>query len=191
TLMGAETIERLQKIYSNPQVFGQCRIWLRENVGKAELIEVSSTAKAAEYAGKEKQVGAIASLLAAKIYNLPILAESIEDFSGNVTRFLVIGKKSSEMTGHDKTSIMFSIKDRIGALYEVLLPFKRSSINLTKIESRPSKKKAWDYYFYVDFMGHCEEEKIKNALQELQAHCVFVKILGSYPIQTEYGLKNL
>lgn len=185
TLMGKSLINEIKRVYSNPQVFGQCRIWLRENLRKVELIEVSSTARAAEIASRENHTAAIASKLAAKLYNLPILAESIEDFSGNITRFLVIRKNYGAITGNDKTSIMFSIKDKVGALYEALLPFKECGINLTKIESRPSKKKAWDYFFYVDFLGHCEEKKVKNALNELSEHCVFLKILGSYPVNTE------
>jgi chorismate mutase/prephenate dehydratase len=174
--------DKVKRIYSNPQVFGQCRIWLQENLPKAELIEVSSTTKAAQLARREKNSASISSLLAAKIYDLKILAKDIEDSPHNITRFFVIGKTNVKRTGNDKTSILFSVKDKVGALHEMLLPFKKYRINLTKIESRPSKKKAWDYYFFVDLGGHIEEARVKKALIELENKCKFLKILGSYPL---------
>ena len=173
---------KIKKIYSNPQVFGQCRIWLQKNLPQAELIEVSSTTRAAQIAGCEKNNASISSLLAAKIYNLKVLAQDIEDSPHNITRFFVIGKTDAKRTGNDKTSILFSIKDKVGALHEMLLPFKKYRINLTKIESRPSKKKAWDYYFFVDLGGHIEEAGVKKALSELESKCKFLKVLGSYPL---------
>jgi len=173
---------KIKRVYSNPNVLGQCRIWLQENLPGVEKIEVSSTTRAAQIAAKEKNSAAIASLLAAKIYGLKVLASDIEDSPHNVTRFLVIGKNEAALTNHDKTSILFSIKDRVGALHDMLMPFKKYGINLTKIESRPSKKKAWDYYFYLDLEGHNANPKVKKALQELESKCKFLKILGSYPI---------
>ncbi len=173
---------KICKIYSNPQVLGQCRIWLQKNLPNAELVEVSSTTRAAELARKEKNSAAIASLLASKVYGLKVLASDIQDSLQNVTRFLVVGKNVAEHTGHDKTSLLFSIKDRVGALYEMLLPFRKYGVNLTKIESRPSKKKAWEYYFFVDILGHQDDIKIKKALNELERRCTYLKILGSYPI---------
>lgn len=173
---------KIKRIYSNPQVFGQCRIWLQENLPSAEMIEVSSTTRAAKIAAKEKYSAAIASLLAAKVYKLRVIASDIEDSPHNVTRFLIIGKNDVPPTGHDRTSIMFSIKDKVGALYDMLLPFRKCRINLTKIESRPSKKKAWDYYFFVDLDGHRDSPRVKKALLELESKCTFLKILGSYPL---------
>ncbi len=173
---------KIRRIYSNPQVFGQCRLWLQENLPEAEKIEVSSTTRAAQLAAREKNSACIASSLAAKVYKLKIVARDIEDSPHNFTRFLVIGKDDVPVTGQDKTSIMFSIKDRVGALHEMLLPFKKYGVNLTKIESRPSKRKAWDYYFFVDLQGHRDNPKLKKALQELENKCKFLKILGSYPI---------
>ncbi|MEK7849885.1 MAG: prephenate dehydratase [Candidatus Omnitrophota bacterium] len=172
----------IRKIYSNPQVFGQCRIWLETNLPKADLIEVSSTTRAAQITAREKNAACIASLLAAKEYKLNIVGKAIEDSPHNITRFLVIGKFEAEPTGHDKTSIMFSIKDKVGALHEMLLPFKKYKINMTKIESRPSKKKAWDYFFFIDLIGHSRDKKIMKALEELEEKCKFLKILGSYPL---------
>lgn len=173
---------KIRRIYSNPQVFGQCRIWLQENLAGVEKIEVSSTTRAAGIAAKEKYSACIASLLAAKVYKLRVLASGIEDSPHNVTRFLIIGKTDVAPTGCDRTSVMFSIKDKVGALHDMLLPFKKYGINLTKIESRPSKKKAWEYYFFVDLNGHRDNPRVKRALLELENKCAFLKILGSYPL---------
>ena len=174
-------MNKIKRIYSNPNVLGQCRIWLQQNLPGAETIEVPSTTRAAQIAKNEKGAACIASLLAAKVYKLKLIARAIEDSPHNITRFLVIGKTIAKQTGHDKTSILFSIKDSIGALHDMLVPFKKYGINLTKIESRPSKKKAWDYYFFVDLNGHQDSPKIKHALKELEDKCKFLKILGSYP----------
>lgn len=173
---------KIHRIYSNPQVFGQCRIWLQKNLPNAELVDVSSTTRAAELARKEKFSAAIASLLASKVYDLKVLASGIQDSLKNVTRFLVVGKNVAKPTGCDKTSLLFSVKDRVGALYDTLLPFRKYGVNLTKIESRPSKKKAWEYYFFVDISGHQNDQKIRKALKELEHKCTYLKILGSYPM---------
>ena len=146
------------------------------------VTEVSSTSKAAEIASQEKNSAAIASMLAAKKYKLNALAKDIEDNPNNVTRFLVIGKSTPLPTKKDKTSIMFSVKDKVGALHDILTPFKKNNISLTKIESRPSKRKTWEYYFFVDIIGHYENKNVKKALNELEKHCSFLKILGSYPV---------
>ncbi|HAJ56263.1 MAG TPA: prephenate dehydratase [Candidatus Omnitrophica bacterium] len=174
--------EEIKRIYSNPQVFGQCRIWLESNLPKADLIEVSSTTRAAQIASAEKNSACIASILAAKEYRLKVLARDIEDSPHNITRFLVIGKSVAQPTRYDKTSIVFSIKDRVGALHDMLVPFKKHKINLTKIESRPSKRKAWDYFFFVDLIGHAQDKNVKGALSELEEKCKFLKVLGSYPL---------
>jgi chorismate mutase/prephenate dehydratase len=176
------TKDKIKRIYSNPQVFGQCRIWLKENLPLVELKEVSSTTRAAQITRKEKLSACIASALAAKVYRLKIVAKDIEDSPHNVTRFLVIGKTQGRKAMDNKTSILFSIKDRVGALHDMLVPFKKYGINLTKIESRPSKRKAWDYYFFVDLQGHRDDPRLKKALRELEGKCKFLKILGSYPI---------
>jgi len=173
---------KIRNVYSNPQVFGQCRIWLQKNLPNASLVDVSSTTRAAELAKKEKNSAAIASLLASQVYGLKVLASGIQDSAHNITRFLVVGKNIAQRTGKDKTSLLFSTKDRVGALYEMLLPFRKYKVNLTKIESRPSKKKAWEYYFFVDILGHQDDVLIKKALQELERKSSYLKILGSYPI---------
>ncbi len=174
--------DKIKRVYSNPQVFGQCRIWLKENLPGVEQIEVSSTTRASQIAAGEKNSACIASLLAGRLYRLKVIARDIEDSPQNITRFLVVGKTDVGKTGCDRTSILFSIKDRVGALHEMLLPFKKYRINLTKIESRPSKRRAWDYYFFVDLEGHIQDIRIQKALSELERKCKFLKILGSYPI---------
>ncbi|MCX5680351.1 MAG: prephenate dehydratase [Candidatus Omnitrophica bacterium] len=172
---------KIKSIYSNPQVFGQCRVWLETNLPAAELVEVSSTSKAAEIVSHQKGAACIASILAAKHYGLKVLEDSIQDSSHNVTRFLIIGKTEARVTKEDKTSVMFSVKDRSGALHDVLVPFKKYGINMTKIESRPSKIKAWEYYFFVDIEGHHKNARVAKALSELKKGSAYLKVLGSYP----------
>jgi chorismate mutase/prephenate dehydratase len=173
---------QVKRVYSNPQVLAQCRIWLQENLPQAEQIEVSSTTRAAQICAQEKNSACIASLLAAEVYKLKVIERDIEDSPHNITRFFVIGKTDAGKTGNDRTSILFSIKDKVGALHDMLLPFKKYKINLTKIESRPSKKRVWDYYFFVDLEGHQQDPRIQKALRELESKCKFLKVLGSYPI---------
>jgi len=176
-----EDRSKIRRIYSHPQALAQCRGWLESNMPGIITKESTSTAKAAELAARDKDSAAIASELAARMYDLPIIERNIEDSRHNVTRFLVISKDFPPKTGNDKTSIMFSIKDRPGSLYEILLPFKRAKINLTKIESRPSKRKAWEYIFFVDMEGHIDDRKVKKAIDSLKEDTLYLKILGSYP----------
>jgi len=172
---------KIKKLYSHPQVIAQCRGWIEENIPEAHIIEVESTSRAAERAAGEAGSAAIASVLAAEKYGLQVVASRIEDSTSNMTRFLVIGKSFASSSGEDKTSILISLKDRVGALHGMLEPFYRHRINLTKIESRPSRKKVWDYVFFIDFDGHIEDRRVKKALSELEDKCVMLKVLGSYP----------
>jgi hypothetical protein len=133
------------------------------------------------YATQDYAAAAIASQYAAQLYDLKIVRERIEDQVNNVTRFLVIGKKITDPTGDDKTSLMFAVKDEPGILYRMLEPFARRGINLCKIESRPMKRKAWEYVFFLDLLGHVTEPAVSEAVDELKGYCQFVKILGSYP----------
>lgn len=119
--------------------------------------------------------------MAARLYGLKPIAKRIEDMQDNFTRFLVIGKTNAQRTGDDKTSLMVSIKDKVGALFSLLYPFEKLGLNLTNIESRPSRKKAWDYYFFIDFMGHVEDPKVIKAIQDIEKSTLTVKVLGSYP----------
>ena len=176
--------EKIRRVYSHPQVFGQCRNWIRQNLPNAELIEVSTTARAAELAESEDHAAAITGPMAAEVHGLKILAASIQDLASNTTRFLVIGRTASPPTGDDRTSLMFCVQDKPGALFDALEPFNRLKISMSKIESRPSKRKAWEYFFFVDIDGHVSEEKVQKALEALGEVCTFVKILGTYPKTT-------
>jgi chorismate mutase/prephenate dehydratase len=171
----------IRKIYSHPQVLGQCRQWLRLNLPHADLIEVASTVRAADRTSAEPNAAAITGKMAAEAYGLTILEASIQDLPNNTTRFLVIGHNACPPTGSDKTSLMFSLIDKPGALVSAIELFKALGINMSKIESRPSKRKAWEYFFFVDADGHAQDENLVKALAELEKHCTFVKILGSYP----------
>jgi len=182
-LMAAIPRNQIKTLYSHPQVFGQCRGWIQKNFPDAELVEVSSTTKAAQIARDQTVQGAAAlgGPLAAEMYGLKLLEEFIQDRATNTTRFLVIGEKTCPPTGHDRTSIMFAIHDRPGSLVKALQAFEQFHINMSKIESRPSKRKDWEYIFYVDLAGHCEDPKLADAIEELARHCSLVKLLGSYP----------
>ena len=172
---------KIKKVYSNPQASAQCKRWLESNLPGIPILESTSTARAAEIASQDDEVAAIASELAAKIYDLHFIEKNIGDNKYNYTRFLVISKEYPQKTGKDKTSIMFSIKDKPGALYDILSPFKKAKINLTKIESRPSKRKAWEYIFFVDMEGHVDDKRVRKAIDGIKDSCLYVKILGSYP----------
>jgi chorismate mutase/prephenate dehydratase len=174
-------LEDIKKVYSHPQPIAQCRDWLAENLPNIPVVDVASTAVAAQIVSEDYTAAAIASELAASMYDLKIVRERIEDQVNNFTRFLVIGKKLAESSGDDKTSLMFSVKDEVGILYRMLEPFAKRGINLSKIESRPLKKKAWEYIFFLDLMGHIADPVIAEAVQELKLCCQFVKVLGSYP----------
>jgi chorismate mutase/prephenate dehydratase len=174
-------IEDITKIYTHPQVPGQCREWLDKNMSGVPVLNAPSTAKAAEMAADDPTAGAIASETAAVLYGLQIVGKNIQDNTSNYTRFLVIAARSPRKTGRDKTSIMFSIKDKVGALYAMLAPFAGAGINLTRLDARPSGRKVWDYVFFLDMVGHIEEEKVANAIEQLKKDCLFLKVLGSYP----------
>lgn len=181
SLLGRGPLEKVRKIYSHPQPFGQSRRWLAEHLPSAECVEVSSTSRAAELAAGEEEAAAIAGAMASEEFALPVLVPSIQDAAGNVTRFFVIGREPSRPSGRDKTSVMFAVKDQPGALAKALAPFERARISLTRIESRPSKRQAWEYYFFADLPGHAEDVLLARALEELGRVCAFIRVLGSYP----------
>jgi chorismate mutase / prephenate dehydratase len=171
----------LKRIVSHPQALAQCRLWLTRHFPDAKLDEVASTAHAAMIAADDESAGAISSALAKEVYDLQLIAANIEDHSSNITRFLVIGDQDTVPSGADKTSLVFSAKDKPGVLHRMLQPFARGRINLTKIESRPIKNKPWEYMFFIDFKGHQKESRIRRAIQTLESSADFLKILGSYP----------
>jgi len=180
-LLGNCTLQEIEKIYSKPEVFAQCRNWLSATFKDAQTIPVASTARAAQLAAEEPRAAAIGSSIAAELYGLRIVCENIEDTANNVTRFLIISKEDARPTGEDKTAILFSTAHKAGALADVLDVFKRYGINLTNIESRPSRKRQWEYYFFVDFLGHRTEKHIREGMEESRKHCLQLSILGSFP----------
>ncbi len=174
-------LNQIVRVYSHRHALAECREWLMKNLPNAQLIEVESTAKAAEIAKDDYESAAVASKAAADIYGLHIIEKKIDRHTHNFTRFLIIGKDIPSPSGNDKTTFVFSVKNEVGALYKALEPLYKHGINMTKIESRPSKKEAWDYIFFTDIEGHIEEERIRDALRELEKKSPFFKILGSYP----------
>ena len=175
------TLKGVKEIHSHAQAIAQCSGWLEQNIPAIPVVEVFSTAKAAETAAKDVKVAAIAGEFAGKFYALTPIFRNIEDNPQNFTRFWVIGKKSTGSTGEDRTSIMLSVKDGVGALHKTLKPFAKHKISLTKIESRPFAQRIWEYIFFIDLEGHIEDTNVKKALDEVQDTVQFIKILGSYP----------
>ena len=172
-------------LYSHYQPIAQCAEWIQEHLPEVPIREVSSTSEAARRAAADPAGAAIASRLAGEIYGLRAVRRNIEDRHDNVTRFIVVSRREHEPTGRDTTSILFSIKDRVGALHDILLPFARTKINLTKIESRPSRRRAWDYVFFVDFDGHRADPAVQRVLARVRLSCSMLKVLGSYPTNRE------
>jgi chorismate mutase/prephenate dehydratase len=169
----------VKRLYGHSQAIDQCRHWLLENLGAIEFTECSSTARAAILAREDPHGAAICNLYAAQHYGLNILAERIEDHPGNTTRFLALGNYTNPRTGKDKTSILFAVSDKPGALHSALGAL--STVNMTRIESRPNRLFSWQYLFYADMEGHREDETIRAALDKLSETVTFIKVLGSYP----------
>lgn len=180
-LLSKTKLENVKVVYSHHQAISQCSNWLHKNLPDAEIFPVNSTAQAAQLACQNYKAAAISSEVAADLYNLNILAKSIEDSKDNWTRFFVLGHNQSGKTDKNKTSIIFTIKDKVNTLYNILSEFSKNNINLTKIESRPTKKKVWQYIFFIDFEGHINDKKISNTIEKIKEHCIFLKVLGSYP----------
>ena len=181
-LMGKmSNLSAVKRIYSHQQSLAQCREWLDANLPEAERVAVSSNAEAARRASDEAGTAAIASDTAAGIYALDIIAPNIEDEPDNTTRFLIIGAKPVAPSGSDKTTLLVSIRNKLGALHELLAPFSQHDVSLTRIESRPSRRGMWDYVFFIDVDGHCEDAPVASALKELGEKAAMLKVLGSYP----------
>jgi len=180
-LLSNSPLKDIKRVYSMGQALGQCRQWLRQNLPNAEQIEVSSTARATQLASSNESAAAIASELASELYDVPILCRAIQDSPLNRTRFMIIGCASPAPSGRDKTSILFAVKHEAGALYNALGAFNEHGVNLTMIESRPTKKTPWEYIFFVDCVGHQQEPSVGAAIEALKQHCLFVRVLGSYP----------
>jgi chorismate mutase/prephenate dehydratase len=180
-LSHAREPREVKAVLSHPQGLAQCRTWLAQNMPDVPTQECTSTAGAAEQAAGDPSLAAIASDLAGELYGVPILRPRIEDNPHNATRFLVIGRTPVGPTGRDKTSILFAMRNEPGSLYRILEPLARNGINLTKIESRPAKRRPWEYVMFVDFEGHRNTSAVKGALAELEGRTLFLRIVGSYP----------
>jgi chorismate mutase/prephenate dehydratase len=180
-LSRAPDLAHVKAVYSHPQALAQCREWLTTNLKDVPTVEVSSTAAAAERAREDPWVAAVASGLAARLYDLPLLKARVEDNPYNSTRFLVVGRRAMAPSGKDKTSILFSMKNEPGSLHRILEPFAARGLNLTKIESRPTKRRPWEYVIFVDFEGHRETPVVQEVLAEVSRRTLFHKVLGSYP----------
>ena len=175
------SLRHVKVVCSHPMALSQAATWLRHELPGARLEEVESTGEAARRAARELGVAAVASVLAAEAHGLNVLVRNIQDARTNATRFIVLGRAWAGRTGKDKTSVVFSVKDRPGVLRDALSAFAEERINLTRIESRPSRKRAWTYVFFADFQGHPEEERVKRALAALEEHCPYVSLIGAYP----------
>ncbi|MEX2671363.1 MAG: prephenate dehydratase [Phycisphaeraceae bacterium] len=172
---------QIKRVYSRPEVFEQCRSWLRENLLDADRLAVTSSAKAAEIASEDREAAAIGSDLASEIYNLPVQSANIEDHPGNITRFFVIGLQSPAPSGDDKTAILFTTAHEPGALAAVIDAFRDQKVNLTHIDKRPSQRVNWEYCFFIDCDGHATDPNVKAALAEARKHCLHLTVLGSFP----------
>ncbi len=182
-LFSQSSLDAISEVRSKDQALAQCADWLRVKLPGVSLVPVNSTAEGVKECKIHKGVAAIAGELAGQIYEVPMIESGIQDRSDNVTRFLVVAKQALPMRSETsyRTSLVLSLKDEVGALQNALKPFSERGINLCKIESRPSKRKSWDYFFFVDFAGHPEEEIVGDALKELGNACAFSRLLGSYP----------
>ena len=183
-LMGAmSSLGRIVRVCSHPQSLAQCREWLEENLPGIEQVPVSSNAEGARRARDETGTAAIAGETAAEVYGLKVLAAEIEDRADNTTRFLVLGRKLFAPSGEDRTTLLVSVlhTDAPGALYRLLEPLAKHRVSLTRIESRPSRRRKWDYVFFIDFEGHVEDQHIAKALAALKKRASLFRVLGSYP----------
>lgn len=180
-LSQAERLDAIKRVYSHAQSLSQCRQWLNEYLPTVEQITVSSNAEAAKRVVNDREAAAIAGKIAADQYGLPILAAHIEDQHNNTTRFLIIGRQYAKPSGNDRTSLLVSAHNQPGLLYRLLEPISRHSVNMTRIESRPSRQGMWEYVFFMDLDGHCEDGNLKALLEEMREKASLFRILGSYP----------
>ncbi|HEY3400492.1 MAG TPA: prephenate dehydratase [Geothrix sp.] len=175
----------VRRVYSHPQALGQCRRWLEAHLPQADRVEAPSTSEAARLAREDAEGAAVASELAADLFGLKVAETKIQDLAANATRFLVLGPKSAEPTGRDRTTLLAMAQDGPGALLRLLEPLARRGLNLSRIQSRPTRRKVWEYAFFLDVEGHAEEPSMAEALVELRGACASLKVLGSYPRAVE------
>lgn len=174
-------LAQIKRVYSHGQALAQCRLWLERNLSNAELIETSSTAEGVLLCRDDPTSAAIAGHMASELIGVPIKVHGIEDSSGNATRFFVLGWEELPPSGDDKTALTIFIRDEVGALYDTLEPMKNHGVNLTNLVSRPTKREAWQYMFFVELDGHIEDPKVVAALEELSTRSIYLKVLGSFP----------
>lgn len=180
-LTHARRLNEIERVYGHQQSLAQCKHWLGAHLEHAELIAVSSNAEAARRVRSAPDAAAIAGRHAAEVYGLPVLFANVEDHVDNTTRFLVLGTELLPPSGEDKTSLLVAGHDGPGALFGLLEPLARHSVNMSRIESRPSRQGRWDYVFFIDVDGHVEDSAVVSAMQELSSQARLVKVLGSYP----------
>jgi chorismate mutase/prephenate dehydratase len=180
-LTRAQSLTSIERVYSHPQALGQCRVWLAKNLQRAQLVQAASTAAAVREAAADPRAAAVAGPLASDLYGVPIARERIQDHAENVTRFVMVSLEDAARTGDDKTTLAFSVHDGRGTLMRVLTSFDDEGVNLTRIESRPSREKRWDYVFVADLEGHRDDANVARAVARLRERCPMVKHLGSYP----------
>ena len=178
-------IGKIKRLYSHPMAIAQCRAWIRSNLPEVTVKEVASTSFAARMAIDDPEAAAIGGRLSSLAYDLNILEENIEDHPDNVTRFLAVGKTEMQPTGKDKTSILFFLSHRPGALFKALESLAKRNINMSRIESRPMRTRNWEYVFFTDLDGHEKDSNIHDAIVEMEGCCAFLKRLGSYPAGSE------
>jgi chorismate mutase/prephenate dehydratase len=188
-LTRATSLASIERVYSHPQPLGQCRVWLAKNLRGAQLVQSPSTTAAVREALADPRSAAVASRLASEMYGLPIAREGIQDHPENFTRFVIVSTADAARTGDDKTSVAFSLRDGHGrgALLRALTIFDQEGINLSRIESRPSREKPWDYVFFAELEGHREDASVARAVERLRETSSMVKPLGSYPRARRVG----
>jgi chorismate mutase/prephenate dehydratase len=181
-LTRAEGLPAVEKVYAHPQALAQCRGWLERYLPEAEIVASNSNAEAVLVAVDNPNVAAIAGEIAARLYDINILASGIEDEENNATRFLIIGDHTYQPSGEDKTTIMISTPNKVGSLFELLKPLYDAGVDMSRIESRPSRQTNWDYVFFIDLIGHVEDPPVAAALAQLESQAAFFKLIGSYPV---------
>lgn len=184
-LSRCKRLEEVARVYSHPHALAQCRIWIRANLPRAELIPVGSTSRAAELAAGEESAAAIGPAFAGELHELPALCSKIHDRPDNRTRFVVIGRLKPTASGRDRTSLVFSVPHRAGALHRALGVLSKHQINMTFIQSHPTKQTPWEYMFFVDVVGHADDSELSRALAELDDETSLLRVLGSYPEASE------
>ena len=180
-LSQADSLDKIERVYAHQQSLSQCSQWLDKNLPQAERIAMSSNVQAVLHANESKNAASIGGSMAAELYDVPVLVSDIEDEPDNTTRFAVIGQHKSPPSGDDRTSLLVFVQNKPGSLFDLLKPLADRDISMSNIESRPSRRGVWDYVFFIDIDGHRDDDKVKQAITEIEKASAMVTILGSYP----------